>query len=66
MTPRGGKRKGSGRKPGPKGRLRSHRIATSVTEAQHGALKKIARAEGVQLSDLVYDAMMEWLERRDE
>ena len=52
-----------GRKPGPKSRTRSHRIAASFTPAEHKALVQHARRIGIPTSELLYQTMIAELER---
>ena len=60
----GGSRVGAGRKPGPRGLVRRHRVVVMLTDAELARLRRAARGEGVPLGALAYRVLAAWLNRR--
>ena len=61
--PRGGKRPGAGRKPGPLKLLRRNPVRVMLTDAELRALEKRAARLGVPISTAAYQILSRTLKR---
>ena len=62
--PRGGKRAGAGRKPGPVKLLRRNAVRVMLTDAELRALEKRAAKLDVPISTAAYQILSRTLKRR--
>lgn len=62
MSPRGGRRKGAGRKPKPSAERRDHTVTVSLTQAEAKQLRELAGDESV--SGYVYRLVGRHLKRK--